>query len=198
MFTVATDGKPDKKNTLFINPGWKLASKITAESDGTFVCSGEMVTKVQQKASRSISIEGFGKTIGIVKYADANDDKCPGLIMQGMEFSAPSQAECGGRPTMRFTAKGCQWLASAEEGTVVAEVVLAALPASMLEQISNPTGEMDITMDPTEYMNMLSAPLGLRLQTSLSPANKQLLMVVGAISAPFLLRGCEIPNAKTM
>lgn len=196
MFTVATDGKPDKENTLFINPGWKLASKITTgNSDSTFACSGEMVTKVQQKASRSISIEGFGKTIGIMKYADANDDNCPGLIMQGMEFSAPSQAECGGRPTMRFTSKGCLWLASAEEGTVVAEVVLAALPAAaarMLEQMANTTGETEITMDPTEYMNMLSAPLGLRLQTSLSSEDKQLLMAACATSAPFLLRGCEM------
>lgn len=193
MFTVATDGKPDKEKTLSINPGWKLASKVVpGKSDSTFVCSGEMVTRVEQKASRSISIEGVGKTIGIMKYADANDDKCPGLIMQGMEFSAPSQAECAGRPTMRFTPKGCQWLASAAEGTPVAEVVLAALPASMLEQISNPTGEVEITLDPTEYMNMLSAPLGLRLQTSLSSEDKQLLMAACATSAPFLLRGCEM------
>lgn len=190
MFTVATDGKPDKEKTLCLNPGWKWStSKKGASSD--YVVGDWSSKDVQTKASRSISIEGFGKKIGIMKCADANDDKCPGMVMQGMEFSAPSQAECGGRPTMRFTPKGCQWLASAEEGTMVAEIVLAALPASM-EQMANTTGDVEITMDPTEYMNMLSAPLGLRLQTSLSSEDKQLLMAACATSSPFLLRGCEM------
>jgi hypothetical protein len=187
---LGDDGKPAPEVLVRVNPGWKHASKIenVATPEGIFV-PGSAVTKQQGAATRSIGIVGFGKTVGMVKAADKDDPNKPGINLQGISFKQGSGPESG-KPTMSFETDGCDWLASApQKGCVVAEIVMGIPPWG---DGPPPGPDEEITMNPQQYMDWVSAAVGVRLLSALTAEEKQLLLAVCAASCPFMLRGCEL------